>query len=137
VDWDKDFTLVEGDLHRDGDGRVPLASALLEDVRETRFIKAVHGSLPVIPAVYDDVFCWLNGEEMNLPRTAAGAHTAHLAPGSGDSDTPALDGSARARLAAGDPGYWNLHDYSDSETTALERGLVGGNFPEFERIHIL
>jgi len=58
-----------GEPHREGDGRVPLASAKLEWVGETRYIKAEHGSLPSVPAVYNDVFRFLADQPMELPTT--------------------------------------------------------------------
>ena len=70
--WEKTrkiFNRVLNDPHREGDGRVPLASALLEHVGDIRYVKGVHGGLSNIPAVYEDVFRCLKNETMQLPRT--------------------------------------------------------------------
>ena len=55
---DKITVRFPGDPNRDGDGRVPLASAILRRIR-MRYVQGVHGSLTNIPAVYSDVFRWL------------------------------------------------------------------------------
>ena len=45
---------IPGDVNREGDGRVPLASAELEDVT-LRYVKGSHGGLPNVSAVAADV----------------------------------------------------------------------------------
>jgi len=57
----KEFDRIPGNPHREGDGRVPLVSAELPYVGETRYVRGVHGSLTNIPAVYEDAFLFLNG----------------------------------------------------------------------------
>jgi hypothetical protein len=69
---------VDGDPHREGDGRMPLASAMLEDV-EIRYVKGVHGGLPNIPSVYMDVFSWLRDQPLQLPDSVKRALSMHLA----------------------------------------------------------
>jgi pimeloyl-ACP methyl ester carboxylesterase len=64
---------VPNDSHRDGDGRVPLASAMLEHARDTRYARSEHGSFPTVKDVYEDVFRLLRGQPMLLPKTPAGA----------------------------------------------------------------
>jgi pimeloyl-ACP methyl ester carboxylesterase len=85
-----------GNIHRDGDGRVPLASATLDGV-EIRYIEGEHGRLPTIPAVYQDVFRFLRGQPMHLPRTPAEAlDRSHLAGPPDDTVTPALSSAGIA-----------------------------------------
>ncbi|HZO65874.1 MAG TPA: hypothetical protein VFB74_12785 [Kribbellaceae bacterium] len=60
-----------GNVHREGDGRVPLASAALGGV-EVRFVEAEHGRMPTVPSVYQDVFRFLRGRPMQLARTPGG-----------------------------------------------------------------
>ena len=96
---------VQNDPHREGDGRVPLASALLENVGDTRYVLGVHGGLSNIPSVYEDIFRCLRGEPMQLPKTLPSALSRHLGE-----DTTSLapkygqhaDGrDSRSRLLAG------------------------------------
>lgn len=47
-----------GDPHRDGDARVPLASAELKEVGDTPYVNCLHGDLPLVTAVYNNVFLW-------------------------------------------------------------------------------
>jgi hypothetical protein len=62
--WDKTrkiFDSVRDNSHGEGDGRVPLASAMLENVGDIRY---VHGGLTNIPAVCEDVFRCLTNKAM-------------------------------------------------------------------------
>jgi hypothetical protein len=61
-DMDKETHRRPGDPNRDGDGRVPQASAQLESIGDARYAKVVHGSLPTTSLVYDDVFRIVRGE---------------------------------------------------------------------------
>jgi pimeloyl-ACP methyl ester carboxylesterase len=135
-DWDKELGRETGNRHRDGDGRVPLASACLEHVGATRYVKAEHGTLPNVPAVYEDVFRWLSGEPLELPESPKGALGAHLGS-TARSATPALDGSARIDANSDDPGYWNERGPSEIELAEVEAQVTDGKRPEFERIRIL
>jgi hypothetical protein len=83
---------VPCDVNREGDGRVPLASALLEDVT-TRYVKGEHGGLPNIPAVAQDVLAWLTGDRLKLAQTCQGALSGHLSAEEESSSAPLLDGS--------------------------------------------
>ncbi len=124
---------IKGDPHREGDGRVPLASATLEKVA-IRFVKGVHGGLTNISDVYSGVFDWLNGQPLNLPDTVNKALAGHLAPGS-SSEAPHLDGTAGT--IQDDPGYWDL---STPETPALEqldKTLDTIGMPAFHRVRLL
>jgi pimeloyl-ACP methyl ester carboxylesterase len=126
-DMDKVIERRAGDPHREGDGRVPLASAALEHVGETRYVKGVHGELPQIPAVYGDVFRWLKNEALRLPTTPQGALTAVLGPATGRSDTPVLDGSVRANAADNeDPGYLNFDEPELAEVERLVEEIASG-----------
>jgi pimeloyl-ACP methyl ester carboxylesterase len=125
-----------GDPHREGDGRVPLASAKLEWVGETRYVKAEHGSLPSVPAVYADVFRFLADQPMELPTTAPGALASHLAGGTMSSATPVL-ADVRADEYGDDPGYLDLSPPDQAAMSAVEQALAEGRIPAFNRIHIL
>jgi pimeloyl-ACP methyl ester carboxylesterase len=130
----KVFDRILGDPHRDGDGRVPLASAALEDVA-IRYARAVHGGLPNIPDVYNDVFRWLNEESMNLPETVEEALSQHLAPET-ESEAPHLDGTA-IKISADDPGYWDLTEPDQTQLDELQSKLEHDHLPEFARVRML
>jgi pimeloyl-ACP methyl ester carboxylesterase len=127
---------IEGDPHRDGDSRVPLASAELENV-ETRYIRGVHGGLTNIPAVYNDVFQWLNEAPLELPDTEASALSGHL-DFSSTSEAPHLDGTFRQNaLISEDPGVWDVTEPSPSQIANLETMLEAGHLPEFITVRLL
>ncbi|WBS05120.1 hypothetical protein OU994_12985 [Pseudoduganella sp. SL102] len=126
---------VPDDPHRDGDGRVPLASAQLPYVAQTRYVRGEHGALPSIPAVHEDVFRWLNGEQMKLPISSRGALADHLALAD---PLPAAGHLARGVQSRGDdPGYLDERHYTEDELAALDAGLDTGLVPGFNRLHIL
>ncbi len=91
------------DPNREGDGRVTVASASLEDVGDIRYVKGVHDALPNMPAVYADAFRWISYEDMQLPKTINGAFGQHLADADQVSEAPHLDGSIQADINAEDP----------------------------------
>lgn len=126
---DKVTNRREGDPHRDGDGRVPVASAALEDVT-IRYVEGVHGGIPNIPSVYQDVFRWLGGKRLELPDSPEGALAQHLGAAD-DSVSPHLDGSARRGAESDDPGYWETDPPTAEEMAALEGRLDRGELPEF------
>jgi pimeloyl-ACP methyl ester carboxylesterase len=131
--WEKTtkvYDYVLDNPHRDGDGRVPLASALLENIGGYRYVRGTHGELTNIPAVYKDVFRYLKGETMQLPETAAGALSGHLA-GPTVSEAPHLDGSA----ATGD--LWATDGISAERAAELEKMLEADALPNFARLHLL
>lgn len=135
--WDsmeKVTSRVPGDPHRDGDGRVPLASARLDGV-ETRYVRGVHGGLTNLPDVYEEVFRWLRDEPLKLPDTPEGGLSRHLAPGAGQSEAPHLDGTGRA--ASDDPGYWSTTPPSGEGLADLEARLAEDRLPEIARIRLL
>jgi len=125
---------VPGDPHRDGDGRVPLASAALEYVA-IRYVRGVHGGLPNIPAVYADVFRWLNGKGLQLPDLPEGALGSHLGSDATESDAPQLDGSAAA--IGDDPALWQPGQPDAAAFASLEARLDSGQMPEFTRVRLL
>jgi pimeloyl-ACP methyl ester carboxylesterase len=136
--WERAVKLTAraaGDPHREGDGRVPLASAMLEDV-EIRYVKGVHGGLPNIPAVYLDVFRWLREEPLQLPNSVKGALSMHLA-GPEQSEAPHLDGTTAVDQYSDNPGLWNLSDASGERLDALKMELEREALPEFTRVRLL
>lgn len=137
--WDRTIKVtgrIADDPHREGDGRVPLASAALDSV-PIRYIKGVHGSLPNIPMVYNDVFHWLNEEPMQLPSTVYEALSGHLAAEESESETPHLDGTAGVTPFTDDPGLWDLTPPNPAHLDALQAKLEAGQLPEFTRVRIL
>ena len=133
---DKVTERIPGSLHRDGDGRVPLASATLENV-QIRYVRGVHGGLPNIPAVYKDVFNWLNEGSLALPDDPQAALSSHLAPGDDESEAPHLDGTSRTVPFSDDPGYWALTPFKKEELDVLDVDLDKGLKPEFINVRLL
>jgi pimeloyl-ACP methyl ester carboxylesterase len=127
---------IAGEPHREGDGRAPLASAALENVH-IRYVKGVHGGLPNIPAVYNDVFRWLKEEPMKLPDNVPEALSEHLAPGEGESETPNLDGTVRKIAFTDDPGLWNLSSPDPAHLDTMMAKLEAEQLPEFTRVRLL
>ncbi|MBK6974733.1 MAG: alpha/beta hydrolase [Sterolibacteriaceae bacterium] len=132
---EKTTSRVDGDPHRDSDGRVPIASARLERVR-LKYVKGVHGGLTNIPAVCTDVFRWLKGERMTLladtPEDALGGH---LSAATAESEAPNLDGSAGAH--DDDPGYLDLDASSTLDLDQAEQRIASGAVPGFNLLKIL
>lgn len=127
---------VPGNRHRDGDGRVPVASARLEYVA-VRYVRGVHHGLTNIPAVYDDTFRWLNEEEPELSDSPEGALSQHLAPGDSESIAPNLDGTAKAQPFSDDPGLWDLVSPDALRLQQLKADLDAGKIPEFQHVRWL
>jgi pimeloyl-ACP methyl ester carboxylesterase len=135
--WEKTekiFNYVLDNPHRDGDGRVPLASALFENVGETRYAYGMHGGLPNIEAVYEDVFRWLKDEPLRLSKTVAGARSSHLAEAT-VSEAPQLDGTIA--VAGDDPGFLDLQGPSVERMNELDAMLAADQLPNFGRLHLL
>lgn len=133
---DKVTSRVPGDPHREGDGRVPLASAMLENVGVTRYVRGVHGSLPMMPQVYEDVFRWLKGQPMQLPTTVEEALSQQ--PGTGEA--PAVLGmpTTRGELAlSDDPGYWNDAEPDPARMEEIQGKLTADQLPEFNLIRLM
>ena len=127
---------VEDNLHREGDGSVPLASAWLENLHQdnVRFFKAEHAELPNRKAVYEDVLRFLNGQSLTLPKTPKGALEGHLGPANPPSSIPHLDRSADV---LGPKGRWDdALTLSKSEDEILHE-LESGQIPGFSQVRIL
>jgi pimeloyl-ACP methyl ester carboxylesterase len=125
---DRVTTRRPGDPHREGDGRVSLASAQLEHVGEIRYVRGEHGRLPSMPAVYEDVFRFLAGRPMRLPRTPQEALAGHLG------------GDGLAAAAAGDdadPGYLDFAPPDKDDLDALDHALGNGQLPSFQHVRLL
>ncbi|MCX4672345.1 hypothetical protein OG453_37750 [Streptomyces sp. NBC_01381] len=132
---DRVTSRVPGDVNREGDGRVPLASAILERTGETRYAPVKHADLPNVKEVYEDVFRFLSGTAMQLPQTP---RDEHLAGGSWSNETPLLTGSGPTPdECLDDPGYLDLAELPDDVAEELETRLAAGGLPEFSRLHIL
>jgi pimeloyl-ACP methyl ester carboxylesterase len=134
-EMDKTMDRVPGDPHREGDGRVPLASARLSGVT-MRYVQGSHGGLTNIPAVYEDVFRWLREEPLaSTSETVEEALSAHLGGPAVASEAPHLDGTAESR--GDDPGYLDLSDYHEAALRALDERVDRGEVPEFNRVRLL
>lgn len=130
---------VMGDPHRQGDGRVPLASARLEYVKEVRYVKGVHDKLPMVPVVYEDVFRWLKGQPMQLHTTEQAALSSSLSGGILESQYPNLTSVVPTDPVLGDPGYLNFDGPSAEELQELMNDFNRNPeaYPEFNRSSIL
>ncbi len=124
-----------GNVDREGDGRVPLASAALDWV-PIRYVKGVHGDLMNVPAVQKDVFAFLGGKDLRLPSTPKGALAANLS-GDGRSSSPALNGSPEASVAGDDPGLWSDEAIEPARLEQLKADVEQGRLPGIERVRIL
>ena len=126
---------VPGDPNRDGDGRVPLASAKLTRVA-MRYTRGLHGGLTNIPAVYNEVFRWLRNQPLQLlPDNPSDALGGHLSAASANSISPHLDGSARTR--DDDPGYLDVDAPPLANRAAIDAELASGAMPDFNSLKIL
>lgn len=130
------FSRNMNDVNRDGDGSVPVSSAILEGVKEVRYVRCEHRSLPNIPAVYDDVFRFLRGEPMLLSRDRIAALEGHLGYHSA-SASPYLEGTRSSRAEFCTANRWLIKEPSEEEYDWLERELSSGRLPEFEQARIL
>jgi hypothetical protein len=121
------------DPNRDGDGRVPLASALLEDVH-TRFVEGEHGGLTNIPTVARDVLAWLTESPLKLAETCKEALGGYLSAEDGRSAAPLLDGS-------GEEGrYRSLPEYENPTAefkAKIAADLDAGRLPQVNLVKIL
>lgn len=124
---------VEGDPNRDGDQRVPVASAQIEDV-PVRYVKGVHSALPNIPAVSQDVLAWLAGDKLKLPDTLQGALGAHLSAEELASPAPKLDSSDDTGRFRYLPKYENP---SPAFRRQIEKALDAGEMPNINLARIL
>jgi pimeloyl-ACP methyl ester carboxylesterase len=122
-----------GDPNRDGDGRVPLASAQLEDV-ETRYVKGVHGGLQNLPAVSRDVLAWLTDKDLRLSQTPEDALGSHL---SADEPNPApnLDGTSASDPSSDE--FDRFRDIPEQRVKELVKELDAGRLPNINLARIL
>lgn len=123
-----------GDPHRDGDGRVPLASAVLARMRNIRYAVGVHGSLMNYPFIQYEIFRFLKEQPMGLPTSPESALAEHLADEGTTSRAPRLDLSARA--VNDDPGYLDEEDVSPETLEELDARLEGGDLRAFNLTRI-
>lgn len=130
-----------GDVHREGDGRVPVASALLPNVT-TRYVAGIHGGLPNLPAVIDDVLAFLDGGELKLASSPKGAAQGHLAPGTAsqsnlDGTSLLLEESVSARDGHEDEGIWKAEPPSAERIREITGLLEQEMFPAFHTLKLL
>jgi hypothetical protein len=121
----REFGRIAGHPHRDGDGRVPLASSQLPGVR-TLYVRGAHDTLFDLLAVQTTILDWLAGEdESPLAETVDGIYaSAHLA-----ADSP-------VQFADDDPGWWKEDTDAVAVADLLAR-IHQGHAPEFTRVRIL
>lgn len=133
---EKDTKGDDDDAHRQGDGRVPRASAELENVGLTQYFQGVHGELPMIPAVYRSVFRWLREGKMDLYDTPAQAINSHLGAGDDESFKP---GAAHlvSPLAAEEIDLWNPVPPDEVRLREMDRRLEAGELQDFIRVRLL
>ncbi|MFD3882621.1 alpha/beta fold hydrolase [Streptomyces microflavus] len=122
--------------HRDGDGRVPLASATLSSVAEIRYINGEHGSLPNLPDVQRDVWNFLADRPLGLAQTPAAALGEHLGGAAPSTSALALP-SIRGQRPLDDPGYLSFARPTAREVNELEDQLQQGELPDFMRTRLL
>lgn len=132
-DVDKVTKRTPGDPNRDGDGRVPLASAQLENV-EQRYAKGSHGSIQNVPSVALDVLAWIGSKPLSLPDTAQGALGRHLS-GSDISPAPHLDGSLG--IGALDDEYDRYRDIEPGRVKQLISEFEAGKMTNISQVRIL
>ena len=133
---DRVVTREPGNMHREGDGRVPLASAQLEYVGATRYVRAEHGSLPSVGLVQDAVFDWLLHQSPDLPSTPAAALAATLSDDV-DPAVPELAAPTGTRDSEDDPGYLDLTPPDEAALARRAAAVKAGEVPEFARLRIL
>jgi len=132
-DVDKITSRTPGNPHREGDGRVPLASAELEKI-ELRYVKGEHGTVQNIPAVVKDVLAWIADQPLSLPDSPPGALSQHLSVGA-TSSAPHLDGSVDFNLH--DDEYDRYRDFSESRIKELVAEWEAGKLPAIDLARIL
>lgn len=133
---DRVTSRVAGDPDRDGDGRVPVASATLEHIGETRYVRGKHGDLPGIPAVWSDAFAWLTNGKLDLPKTPGAALGLHLADGAGLA-APALAAPSGPAREPDDPGYLDAAPPDEATLARIEQDLAAQRLPEFTGVRLL
>lgn len=130
---DKITGRIPGDPHREGDGRVPLASAELEQI-ELRYVKGEHGSMQNISAVIKDALAWIVDRPLSLPDSPNGALIGQLS-GEATSSAPHLDGSAAFNPY--DDEYDRYRDLPESRVKELVAEFEAGKLPALDLARIL
>lgn len=143
--WDSTKKITsrkEGDKHFEGDGRVPLASAELENV-SIRYAKGAHGELPNIPEVYEDVFNWLNEKSPQLHSTPEEATSGHLSIEAERIHLFSSEGTASASEieetapTEDELNIYSLNSPSEERIDALKKALESEQLPDFIRVKLL
>ncbi|MFE9219383.1 esterase/lipase family protein [Streptomyces lavendulae] len=123
---------IAGNPHREGDGRVPIASARLKWTGETRYVKGEHTRLPNLTSVQEDVWRFLADRPMQLPTTPAAALRGHLGE-----DPVATGAWGPLGRTPDDPGYLDLAVPTRDVLADLEAALDAGRLPEFIHARLL
>jgi hypothetical protein len=130
---DKITSRIPGDPNREGDGRVPLASAELEQV-ELRYVKSNHGSAPNVPSVVKDTLSWIADQALSLPDSPQGALSSALSNETASS-APHLDASAIFNPA--DDEYDRYREFTEDELKDLVHKFESGAVPGVDFVRIL
>ncbi|WP_330242429.1 lipase family alpha/beta hydrolase [Streptomyces sp. NBC_00525] len=125
-----------GNPHREGDGRVPLASAMLSSIAETRYVNGEHASLPNLPEVQRDVWNFLADRPMRLAETAKASLDEHLGDVVQRTSALALPHIPGPR-PSDDPGYLDFTHPTAADMAGLEKRLEDGELPDFLRTRLL
>jgi pimeloyl-ACP methyl ester carboxylesterase len=117
-----------GNHHRESDGTVPLASADLENVGATRYVKHIHATLLNHPDVSADVFHWLNEEPMKLPTTPQIALEQHQGETNESLGYPNLTALVRGRVQA-EENLPEIVEPTPELVASLRAQIETGRFP--------
>ncbi|MET7944141.1 alpha/beta fold hydrolase [Streptomyces sp. NPDC005302] len=120
----------------DSDGRVPLASAMLPFVGETRYTHTEHGKLTDDASVQNDVWSTLTDGRLRLATTSAAALEGHLSEAGTKSHALAIP-QLPEPLSADDPGYLDFDPPNQERLRQLEKELAAGDLPDFQRLRLL
>lgn len=133
TDVDRITARKPGDPNRDGDGRVPLASAQLENVTH-RYVRGAHGGLHNIPSVITDMLNWIAERDLGLPDNPQDALSSHLAS-TEPSVAPTLDGSG-VRLP-NDDSYDRYRDVPPETVNQLCKMAERGELQDLNLLRLL
>jgi pimeloyl-ACP methyl ester carboxylesterase len=124
---------MPGDPNREGDGRVPQASADLEKI-EIRYVKGEHSSVQNLAAVVQDTIAWFTHKPLALPDSPEAALGGHLSAAE-ESSAPHLDGSAA--LSRHDDEYDRYRDFSEARVRELVAEWQDGKLLSVDLARIL